>query len=406
MHRPSPPGSLLYAMSIAMEYGGTPDVLGLVACRANILSRRDTVLKERLRLMQQRDHYERQRDAFETVQEKLMSVLDIAEHGANNDAVSNLHRRLLEESAELTIQSDNLKGIEKDLGKSEFDLGQAEQDLFVYLDQHFGPTSVFAANDHLQGTTFNGEIARPLPSNTSSDSSGRPKLLSRYYDKAGDVEVIIDRLRDLDFEYEQDQDARSRKRNREEPVFPAEPEFLRRYYRERNKLMDDLAKAKRDALRLREDCVRLDLLPEGEEPREFDDNQIRVASSLLDPDLFPLSGYANSEDLTRRWVIDVLKKAQFSSFAGVESDPGTNEVSKQTHPLPSGRDSWVSLSDMDGSIRRSESRSPRTPSTNMFSHRWEGEAIHRRYSDPNIFSPNLAELTGSPISKALTSFPT
>lgn len=98
------------------------------------------------------------------------------------------------------------------------------------------------------------EISSTGRSRGSSLRSETPPLLALYYDRKGDIGIYRERLQDLDYQFQDEIDIRNAVEERGDLLDVSDEQFNQDFLNKRDKILDDLSKAEKDAQILAERC--------------------------------------------------------------------------------------------------------------------------------------------------------
>lgn len=287
--------------------------------RSQVRSAWERFHRYRAQYRESRRLYEREMDPI-TVRCSGMSLIeDIDSLRSRFDSD---RERLEQQCAEAISLEKQLEARENDLEAIETDFLDAASKLVLITQQ--------TSDSNVDQQLHVAESARP-------DSPGphTPRLdplLERYYDKAGDVKIMCERLLDLD-EWRQEAVAtRELLADRGEPLPIADDDFEKEYLRRRTIIEEEVNIVIAEADKLREKCEKAgldvnawqraipDVDDDAAESSVFheDDQMVEIAPVELTPSTFPEAGRSTKD------IVDSLVVGPAFQPSSSENDFGAN----------------------------------------------------------------------------------
>lgn len=221
----------------------------LTALRRHTVTGRVRAIQERKMCLQQREHVLRTGQRWMEAAEGVTAKLDRSECQA---PLQSLYEQMRESFVLLDTYTERVKRFEGDLSQLEFRLSRKEAKFYKdYVELLSDDDSCSIENDEYC-----------IVSSSDASSEEIHPLLRKYYDKAGDVNVLKDRLNELEFDHQQEMFMRDERMGLGEPISPSEQAFQELYFTERSNTIRNLSEAQAEARRLREQCLRNGMMPE------------------------------------------------------------------------------------------------------------------------------------------------
>jgi len=190
------------------------------------------------------------------------SVQSVVESRAtgSSDSVPNLalaQEELLKNHKLLNIQETKVKELMDELNNLEFHISNLERELSNQMhSERFAGQLRLDLEDDL--SISNSEVT------VDSESDDPPPLVAEYFDAAGNYNIYLERMEDLDYEYQEGLVFREVLRDRDEPLEPSDEAYSSNYLSHRRDIENSLNQT-RDLMR---------------------DLQIRCEQAGLDPELY------------------------------------------------------------------------------------------------------------------------
>jgi len=155
------------------------------------------------------------------------------------NVLQELHKRLVK-------SADHLESREDNLGKDETKLNMLEDRLLQTEISYYGPTT----RSYHSFSFDEGHVRSP-----ESPSEDEPELIRRYHERQREANSLRDDIVNFSAEYQRAMDKRSARRMRGETIKLSEYDFLKKYSRKRKTRLRRFESARKDVLRLREECI-------------------------------------------------------------------------------------------------------------------------------------------------------
>lgn len=301
------------------------------SCRSDVRLLRSQVKSAWERFHRYRAQYRESRRLYE----REMDPIAIRYSGMSAiDDLDSLRRRfdgdrerLEEQCAEATAIEKQLEARELDLEAREAEYLDASKDLLLLIDS---PSDISVLRQ-LQ-STLSGRARSPQPVSPRLD----PRL-ERYYDKAGDVKIMCERLLDLDEWRQEAVTTRELLADRGEPLPIADDELEKDYLQRRAIIETELNIVIAEADKLREECEQANLdvnawqktLPETEddaaESSAFDEDEIMPeAVSMTVPAMTTASPSFRETGRRTEDIIESLLSGPAITESSSNKDAGPN----------------------------------------------------------------------------------
>jgi hypothetical protein len=291
--------------------------------------RRHSSVSARVQVRNRRKNYGLLRDHTRSVQDNFLTVAENFVSQQSGENANNLESGLkllnaaLDDlrmySSRFRLEEDGLQQEEAELNIRETELYEGETNMYNELGRIAGKfPSISRGKQPARHKTSHS---------TRSTSTARTHPRARrYYDRAGDVKNLRERLHNLQAQHHQDIVIRQNHKEVGQSVFPSEKTFRKRYLNALVTLVRELEIAKADAHQLKlachkhrvdvedgkesfdkEEVIHLSLKLEREMIRhaatQTQDQWIHGADSLGDI----LSGYMDSNARVRAWLADTTR---------------------------------------------------------------------------------------------------
>jgi hypothetical protein len=245
------------------------------AALRELLEARDAVIDQRISTGRNRQNYiERRRIAMDYLVEfvkaadSLLSRIRVDQPILKDyNALQDLHKRLVESTDHLEFRENNLR-------KDESKTNTLEDSLLQKENTYYGPTArSYNMSPISHFIDFDEEhVADPASHSPKSRSEDEPELVRRYYERLREADSFRDDLVNFSADYERAANKRNTRRMRGETVKPSEFDFVKKYSRKRKARFRRFESARKDVLRLRQECIEngfkvddLDIPPFDEE---------------------------------------------------------------------------------------------------------------------------------------------
>jgi hypothetical protein len=291
---------------------------GLLARWSRVKSLRHMVLTLRMQVRQQSAFCAHQRRYDRTLLDELIVKLKSDLEQQSNPEASNgllkLYNQFEDGQRELDLQEEHANQLVDRLSSLEYQYGQDEERLFEALENEiFGTTIDFPDEEN----PYLENVMEALAGN-KSETVVHP-LLQEYYDRSGDIRVWQDRLEELELAQRKAATSRETRVNQGQEVFPSDIDFYDEFRQKRESIRMEVALAKADSKRLREECKHLDLdLSESGSYADGSDGELHSQSNDIPQketeDLHPLqnphlsdiyllrNGYSTAKDRIADWL--------------------------------------------------------------------------------------------------------
>ncbi|KAJ9625888.1 hypothetical protein H2203_004654 [Taxawa tesnikishii (nom. ined.)] len=337
---------------------------------------REDLLLSRAEAKYEIEKYREARRHVEESQIAFMRAVDVAMVDSSplyaHQHLKSLHQQLQDDQNALRAQSEANASLENALSNQEYRLAEKEAVLFTSLEKLL----VRIPQSHIPGLDF--DVASLPQSRSEAPSTSVPSILEEYYDKAGDVSVMKQRLDEADAEYEEEYARRQFRREHELPIEPSDEEFDRGHSSERTALVENLRLAEEAAEQSRQACIAAGHDPDhaeiqysysetpepdghrdsvdieqspmfpGETMRAkfapFFDRHYPTTTSLMhlneSPDDLVLN-FKDTRDRINRWLLDVLRQTRTEVL---QYKAAAEEVGEQQdYIFPASTSSWADL---------------------------------------------------------------
>ncbi|QDS69399.1 hypothetical protein FKW77_004771 [Venturia effusa] len=287
--------------------------------------RRDRLVEGRVKIDQQRREHEYQRKAVHASNQRILDATETFLKRFGIDASSS--PEYLEIVGALKESTDRAKI----LGIMETQLQQSAEAMNLKEAEMFSKErKVYKRLATLTGLTNHPpsrELPRPERSTSSKSTTHTHPRARKYYDRAGDVKNLRDKIHNLHVEHQQDLILRQARRDSGHATKLPERLFHERFYTKLTSILEELESAKKDAILLKLACERQGIVLEEEaethrgqvehySPMLENDHvilpklghQISRNSSLLLDEL--LSGYNDTTTRIRRWLNGIPQNTQ------------------------------------------------------------------------------------------------
>jgi len=161
------------------------------------------------------------------------------------NSLQELYKRLVE-------STDHLESRENSLRKDESKLNILEDRLLQTENTYYGPTAPPPISHSI--SFVEEPMADSCPHSPNSPSEDEPELVRRYYERLRDANSFRDDLINFSADYQRAVNKRTARRMRGETVKPSELDFVKKYSRKRKTRLRRFESARKDVLRLREEC--------------------------------------------------------------------------------------------------------------------------------------------------------
>lgn len=395
--------------------------------------RRDKLVERRVKLVRQRTEHEHQRNAVMTSNDRIFEAVEtFLSRYAINRSSSPEYLAIQGSLQESKDRARILESMEIKLQETTRNVNSKEDELFVKEKK------VYKRLATLTGLTTHPqprEQPQPTRSTSSKSTTQTHPRARKYYDRAGQVKNLRDKIHNIQVQHQQDLASRQARRESGHSTKLPERLFHERFYEKLASILEELERAKKDAFLLKLACERQGIVLEDEvEPhRDQDDydylmlkndrvilpklggNPVSRNSSFLLDEL--LSGYNDTTTKTRRWLngiprntqemvdplspddsrpiesdINIMVALDSPSFGPAVTDvpaPVEKRIAAGFHAQQSRKSFTIEDPDAEAIETASVlSAGPPTSSDREFLHDdFVREAPMRRYSDPN---PGLA----------------
>jgi len=166
------------------------------------------------------------------------------------NSLQRLHKRLVE-------STDRLKSRENSLCQDELKLNILEDRLLQEENTYYGTTiEQHSVPPIFHSVSFGrGFMPEPAPPSPTSSNEDKPELVRRYYERLNNANLLRDDLINFPADYQRAVDKRTARRMRGEIVKPSEWDFVKKYARKRKTKLRKFESARKDVLRLRQECI-------------------------------------------------------------------------------------------------------------------------------------------------------
>jgi hypothetical protein len=390
--------------------------------------RRDTILGKRVIVRNQRNNYRHQRDAVHQARNKfLLAAKNLRSHlkqqSVNPDS---FEYKLFEEAfAELGKLNHHLDEVESTLQKADRDLDVRESRLSTDERKIYE-----ALGRYVEHSPSRDQIGPPKPSSrrssssSSSSSNATEPLATEYYESAGTVKILRERLHNKQVQHLQDVSLRQNLIEVGKLPQPPEKVFRKGYYVDLSALYSELITAKTKSTTLKKACAEenIALSDDGDShpnsealhlTLDLDRQLIRHAATVEDNEEREallsnfLSGYMDPKTKVSDWLIELPQREKTSSddlpeIKHLEDTPGWPDDGTATSNAPTSRillNSSNTRTSMVPAISSEQGRiegemidwsvisSKKSLPISQRSNDFVGEAPKRRYSDGMIERP-------------------
>jgi len=204
------------------------------------------------------------------------------------NSLQELHKRLVK-------SADHLKSRENKLRKDESKLNILEDGLLKMEITYYGPTAgSYTVSPISHSISFGEEhMADPAPHSPKALSEDEPELVRQYYERLRDANSFRDNVVDFSADYQRAVNKRIARRMRGETVKPSEFDFVKKYSRKRKARLRRFELARKDVLRLRQECIESDFTVDEPDIPPFDEE---LCPDPLTQIPEPIIKYASSLD--------------------------------------------------------------------------------------------------------------
>jgi hypothetical protein len=365
---------------------------------------RQSVLMTRTHLGNERKRLKPLREKFREKQSKCLNLLnDALSRGIRPEDyvdLEELNKHAQDSYNDLCMHQDYCSDLENKLSNLEYQMDKRES------------TSIRDAFYAASGTVTSGESVRSRNGHRhNSHSSGHNSsetvhpLVQAYYDSAGNVTVLRERVQEYDFSHKEAVRSRNKKSKSGQPVNPPDKVFWVTYFRERRALIQSYLKAKIEAQRLKQLCIELryDIEDDDDDISEIQqralDNSKRVQEGNADTSLgvsngsrpleLLLFGSMDSEEYVQDWLKGTLRPLTSIGSPFLQPTKPQSEGSPDTAPEIAPEPSQARTEPQHAltpthSTLNLPSLSPQSskPAAKVLS--FSGELVQRRYSNPEI----------------------
>lgn len=393
---------------------------------------REVIVGKRVAVLDQRENYRYQREAVKKSHIKLFHAVAsfktfLAEQGMNIASIPEV--QLVDEAfREMEPLGEGLINVETRLRQAENDLSSRESRLAT------DETHIYQSLSYLVGSSPSHSTVHPPELRSRSSSSNTSTVLTeplarQYYDMAGTVKNLRERLHNMQVQHLQEVSARQNDLESGRILHPPEKEFQKRYYITLTSLYGELHTAKKKSLALKELCGETEVVLEDTDesfnntealhlPLELDRQLIHKAATQEnseDQSAFLsdfLSGYMDSKLKVSDWLNRLESSvgiggvrsvvSQQGEFWKTEVDAGIAKSRPSISTIPHiSSDDRLSVMAALSSARMGKDDGPHGVSvksslkswpTSLLSHDFIGEAPSRRYSDSVLDRPSLIVL--------------
>lgn len=228
-------------------------------------------LREKVLLLRSRTKFqwEHCRDYGRFVSDSQSAFIDEASANANPDKLKSLCDQVLVDYKAQNELGGKAADMETELGNSEFAMQKKEASLAGIAENMLRLLNELTLPGQGASTTADDAGSQSHPSAPSSVD--QHPLLQHYFDKAGNVSVLRERLGDLEMEFEEARANRQFQREHDLPLEVADEEFEGFYLHRRTQAAEALAEAIRVAELAKQVCLIEGLDPDGFKPTKAEE---------------------------------------------------------------------------------------------------------------------------------------
>jgi hypothetical protein len=242
--------------------------------------RRDRLIGRRVNYVNQRTENEYQRNAFTASTQRVFNAVDqlMSRYGVETSSSPEFHA--LQEAVQEAVELGRV------LGGMELKLQEATRNLIAKESElHRKEKTVYKRLARLTRSTHQSpSIREKQPKSVrsaSSKSTARTHPRARkYYDRAGEVKILRERIHNMQVQHRQDLASRQMQREAGHIVKVPERLFQGRFYTKLGALLQELETTKKDAFLLKLACQRQGIVLEDD--TESQNNEGIIDASLED----------------------------------------------------------------------------------------------------------------------------
>jgi hypothetical protein len=389
--------------------------------------RRDIIIGKRVVVLNQRTNYRYQRDAVHKARNKFLlaakNLRSYLKQQSIDTAASSEYKQFEDAFLELGKFNHGLDEVENTLQEADRDLDVRESRLSRDEKKIYE-----ALGRYVEHSPSRSHVGPPKPlsrrSSSSSSSDMTEPLAAEYYEMAGTVKILRERLHNKQVQHLQDVSVRQNDIELGKSPQPPEKEFRKGYFIELSALYAELLTAKMKSTNLKQTCADEDiaLSDDGDShgnsealhlTLDLDRQLIRHAATLEDSEERTallsnfLSGYMDPKTKVADWLIELplrdktgsLELPEIQHFedipVGLDDEPDTSNAPTSRIHLNSSntRTSMMpAISSEQGRVDGelivwSPVSSKKSWPISQRSHDFVGEAPERRYSDNMLERP-------------------
>lgn len=217
-----------------------------------------------------------------------------------------LREQFNEDRRRLETQYEEASSLEQRVAVMEEDLKRRDASFVAAAREFVDSTSRKSHEDLIAQLATARQEMTGTPLSMSSTGTRLDPRLERYYDRAGDVKIMAERLLELEHQHNEELVTRGIRQDRDEVLSITDEDFDRDYSRKYTITDQELQIAIKDADDLREDCIKagLDIDAWKQKVSPSDDAALSVsdaddAQAKLAPQIIPAS-----DDLSRLLQLD------------------------------------------------------------------------------------------------------
>ena len=234
------------------------------------------------------------------------------------NSLQKLHERLVE-------STNHLESREISLRKDESKLNRLDDKLLQIENTYYGQAAPISLVDD------------PVPHSPKSFSEDEPELVRQYYERLRDANSFRDDLVNFSAEYQRAMNKRTTRRMRGETVKLSEFEFVKKYSQKRKTRLQKFESARKDVLRLRQECIENGLSVDDPDIPPFDEELCPDPLTGI-PETFIryVSSFGHSDDLLVKdpntvgrvatWVNDVIQERKKDGKAVIRKHYSDSEI--------------------------------------------------------------------------------